>query len=163
MEGTWTHQKSNDRTEGAKNTRAKNFLFSFTPLHCLSHTKYSCTSPWQERFASFHALFTPLRKTLPLLWLFTSSPSLKIAQFPSLSLMLSLATWASEFPLDLKSGLWFAWINSLWVQTWNFKKMGPQNYVATMSLVESRTALGTKAILALNIIALHYIELFWIE
>lgn len=55
-------------------------FFRFTTLPFPHPNTYNSTSSWQEFFASFHALFTPLRKILLLLWLFKSSLSFKIAQ-----------------------------------------------------------------------------------
>lgn len=58
-------------------------FFHFSTLPFPHPNTYNSTSSWQEFFASFHALFTPFRKILLLLWLFKSSLSFKTAQVPA--------------------------------------------------------------------------------
>lgn len=160
LERTWTHQKPSDWTEGPEPIHSRAKIPSFLPP-TIQPVPCPGTPPTPCRNSLL--LFMPVYSTWTTLPLLCSNlPRLsRLSPSRSSSMRLSLATWDPEVPLFLKYGLWVAWHNSLWVQACNSTKMGPPSYTATVPLVEPCTELSAKEIL--NKIALHLIELIWIE
>lgn len=152
---------SNRESPQPINTRAKNCLFHFT-TRSFPHPKTTPLLPDKNSVL----LFMPYLLHLERLCLSFDCSNLPcLLRQPKSHLLhdVIFSYWAPEFPLNLKAGLWVAWSNSVWVQICNSAKTGPKSFGATMSLVEPSTALAAKEALDLNIIALHCIELIWVD